>query len=109
MDNNKELELGILVTIRNNDTVPYYNFCKLFQKKWKIYCYRFNDLTGEGLFKISASDKIPGLYRYELTGKGKFRIMDLLTERNEEIKNTLTRLKQKNHFDTGPLLNASFG
>jgi len=105
MEQVKQLELGILITIRNNETIPTDEFHKLFDNNWHSYSVRFKHLTAEGLFIVSTIENSPGLYRYELTKKGKIRIMELLSERSNEIHIKLAQLKRKKVFDTVPRWN----
>ena len=86
MEYDYELDIVILVAIRNNDHVPYYKSHKLFEYTWHTYCYRFFELSNEGLFKIYCVNETEALYIYQLTPKGKFRLGELLTERDHEIK-----------------------
>ena len=102
MEYNKELEIVILINIRNNETVPYHKTHKLFDNKWHIYCYRFIELTREALFEIDPFYTVPELAGYKLTPKGKNRLSELLAQRNDEIKMNLAKLKSpgkaQNHF-----------
>jgi hypothetical protein len=98
MEYNKELEIVILINIRNNETVPYHKTHKLFDNKWHIYCYRFIELTREALFEIAP---------YKLTPKGKNRLIELLAERNDEIKMNLAKLKSPGKASDPFILNGT--
>jgi hypothetical protein len=105
MEYSKEMDIVILVTIRNNETVPFYKTHKLFDNKWHIYCYRFIELTHEGLFKICYLDAVPGLHGYELATKGKIRLTELLAERSNEIKKNLAKLERPTKAPDPRILN----
>ena len=105
MDYNKELEIVILITIRNNESFPYDKTHKLFDNKWHMYCYRFIELTHESLFEISCLNEISGLFGYQLTQKGKIRLTELLAERNTEIKKNIATLKHSTNASSFPSVN----
>jgi len=92
MDKRKTMELVILITISQNKKASANDFRHLFEREWKDYSLRFEELQPEGLFKITYP--IPGIPLYELTPKGKFRITELLDEREREIEVRLEELKQ---------------
>ena len=91
MDNSETLELEILITISQNKNVPIYHFQHLFEHKWKIYYPRFKELLSDEVF--SATAPITGMRSYELTSKGKSRITELIEQRESEINDRLSRLK----------------
>ena len=93
MDQAQQLDLLILIAIRNNDEIPTDEFHTLFDHDWHIYNARFKALTLAGFFTDSAVEQLPGTYRYELTKKGKHRITELLNERSNEISVKLIQLK----------------
>ena len=107
MEQVKQYELLILIAIRNNVTIPTDEFYKQFGDKWSVFSDRFNDLAAEGFF-IKAEQET-GLYRYELTKKGKHRVMELLNERSGEISAKLAQLKQRKHFKTFSRSNTFLG
>ena len=102
MEQVKQLELLILIAIRNNRNIPSDEFSKLFDQNWPDYSLRFNVLTTEGLFIHSTLEHMPGLNRYHLTRKGKLRITELLNERSSEISVKLAQLKQGKYFTPVP-------
>ena len=103
------MDLLILIAIRNNDKIPTDEFYKLFYHNWDVYNFRFKDLTVEGLFINSTLEHIPGRYRYELTKKGKLRIMEHLNERSNVIDVKLAQLKYGKDFSTVPGWNIFLG
>jgi hypothetical protein len=95
MEQAKHFELLLLITIRNNNKIPTDEFYKLFDDSWHIYSNRFRDLANEGLFMYSPLENMPGSYSFELTKKGKARIMELLNERSNAIDLKLVQLKNR--------------
>jgi hypothetical protein len=93
VENNKTSDLEILITISQNKNVPIYHFQYLFEQKWKIYYPRFNELISEELF-ISTTP-IVGLPSYELTSKGKSRLIDLIEQRESDITARLSHLQNQ--------------
>jgi hypothetical protein len=93
MDNINTLELEILITISQNKNVSSCLFHHLFEHKWKLYQPRFNELLYGGVFEIVTP--ITGMSIYNLTGKGKSRIKELLDQREEEIAIRLAQSKQR--------------
>jgi hypothetical protein len=91
MDNIKTLELEILIVVRQNRRVPTHHFYKLFEHRWNSYNAKFNELAADGLFETVA---ISGIPIYELTGKGRVRITELLEQRERDITVRLLHLKQ---------------
>jgi hypothetical protein len=91
MENSKTLELEILITVRQNRKVSTKDFYKLFEHKWKLYDYKFNQLIIEGLF---LPVRIADLPVYQLSSRGKTRIAELLEQREREITVRLLHLKQ---------------
>ncbi len=90
----KSLELDLLITISQNKKVPYEKFYQIFEDKWKLYSSRFDELKPKGLFKVSIQSS--ELTSYELTGKGKLRMMDLVNVRNYEIEiRSIQRIQNK--------------
>ena len=84
MDQAKRLELEILLTVRNNKTVPSRNFHELFEQDWNLYRSKFNELIVKKFLKISS--QIPGICVFELHVKGEYRIDELLAESAREIE-----------------------
>lgn len=93
MDNNKNLELEILITMRQNKKVPIDRFCNLFEHGWILYHTKFNQLMMEGLF---VPVQIADLSVYQLTPAGKARIAQLVEQREREITVRLLHLR---HFE----------
>ncbi len=93
MDNIINLELEILITISQNKNVPTSHFCNLFEHKWKIYQPRLNELVSDGV--INTTTPITGMQFYELSGKGKCRLGELIELRETNIKACQSRIKQK--------------
>jgi len=91
MDNNKTLELEILIVVRQNRRLPTHHFYKLFEHRWKLYKSKFNELATEGLFETVT---IAGIPIYELTSKGRVRITGLIEQRERDITIRLLHLKQ---------------
>jgi hypothetical protein len=100
----KHDELLLLIAIRNNRKIPIEEFYKLFDDNWHVYSNRFRDLETEELFIKSALEHLPGSYKYELTKKGKHRIMELINERSYAIDFNLVKLKHARELSkvTGP-------
>lgn len=93
MDNSKNLELEILITISQNKNVPTYHFHHLFEHKWKIYSSRFKELMDDEVF--STRTPITGMPYFELTSKGKSRITDLIEMRESEISTRLSQIQNQ--------------
>jgi hypothetical protein len=91
MENSKNLELEILITVRQNRKVPANDFHKLFEHNWNFYNSKFNQLITEGLFMPV---RIADLPVYQLTSRGKTRIAELLEQREREITLRLLHLRQ---------------
>jgi hypothetical protein len=73
MEKSKQMELEILVAIRNNPKTPADEFYTIFDCCWPEYRARVSYLYSQGLFVISRHEIIPGLNRLELTRTGKTR------------------------------------
>jgi hypothetical protein len=93
MEKGKTMDLVILITISQNKKVSTEDFHHLFEHEWKDYRPRFDEMAPEGIFKIVYP--IPGVAVsiYELTGKGKFMLTELLQEREHEVEEHLAALK----------------
>lgn len=92
MDNTKTMELEILIAVSQNKKVPTHQFYQHFEHKWKLYSSAFDELLFEGLFAASPVDDKTV---YELTGKGKVRITELIEQREADIHARLLLLKQE--------------
>ena len=93
MDNIKNLELELLIIVRQNTKVLIDQFHKLFDHKWILYHPKFNELLTDGYVDAV---KIAGMVVYELTSKGKGRINELLKQRESDVTIRLLQLKQQN-------------
>ena len=91
MEQAKNLELEILLTLRSNKTVPTRNFHELFEKDWNLYRPTFNTLIIKKFLKVSV--QIPGICVFELSKKGDERIDELLRERARRMKSTTFRIR----------------
>ena len=91
MEQAKNLELEILLTLRSNKTVPTRNFHKLFEKDWNLYRPTFNALIIKKFLRVSV--QIPGICVFELSKKGDERIDELLRERARRMKSTTFRIR----------------
>ncbi|HSZ32301.1 MAG TPA: hypothetical protein VK772_03275 [Puia sp.] len=80
MEKSKQMELEVLVAIRNNPKAPVDEFYKIFDCCWPEYRESMSYLYCQGLFVISKHETIPGLNRLELTRTGKSRETELLLE-----------------------------
>jgi predicted transcriptional regulator len=92
MDNPKSVELEILIAVSQNKNIPAHVFPQMFEHKWKLYNPTFNSLVQDGLFRIETNAGTSG---YELTGKGKARIIDLIDQREKNIQFRLSAMNQK--------------
>ncbi len=77
-------------------------FYKLFDDNWYVFSHRFKELETKGLFIISPLEHLPGSHKYELTKKGKLRIMELLNERSNAIDLNLTQLRNERNLAKVP-------
>ena len=102
MEQAKSLELEILLTVRNNKTVPTRKFHELFDQDWNLYRSKINELIVQKFLKISI--QVPGICVFELHSKGEYRIDELLNESARDIESTnsgilnLLRRFQLNEF-----------
>ena len=78
MEQAKSLELEILLTVRNNKTVPTRKFHELFEQDRNLYRSKINELIIQKFVRISAQE--PGICVFELNPKGEYRIDELLNE-----------------------------
>jgi hypothetical protein len=90
MENNKQMELEILIAIRNNQTIPADEFHTIFDDRWPDYRTSMVSLYNKGLLINSCHAIIPGLNIWELTGAGKLRISELLFERSNDLAKMLS-------------------
>jgi hypothetical protein len=94
MEKSEQMELEILISIRNNPNIPVDEFYKIFDCNWTIYRVFMGVFYNKGLFIISRHEVIPGLNRFELTWKGKCREKELLEERSKKISKSLSEQKK---------------
>lgn len=94
MDKSKQMELEILVAIRNNQNVPVDEFYKIFDCCWPEYRKAMGDLYNQELFIISPHEIVPGLNRLELTETGKRRETELLLERSNDLTKIISEPKK---------------
>jgi hypothetical protein len=90
MEKSEQMELEILISIRNNPNIPVDEFYKIFDCRWTTYRVFMGVLYNKELFSISRHELIPGLNRFELTCTGKGREAELLQERDREIAKILS-------------------
>jgi len=86
MEQAKSLELELLLTVRNNKTVPTRQFHELYEQDWKLYRSKFNELIVKKFLRICT--QIPGVCVLELNSKGEYRIDELFAESAGEIEKT---------------------
>ncbi len=86
MEQAKSLELEILLTVRNNKTVPARKFHELFEQDWNLYRSKINELIVQKFLKISTHGL--GICVFRLSSKGEYRIDELLTESAREMEST---------------------
>ena len=100
MEKLKEMELEILITIRNNETVESNQFYKLFENLWPEYRECISILYDRGLFINANLKDIPELKKYELTKMGKNRVSQLLNERSHAVHVKLANLRRSENLET---------
>ena len=88
MEQTKNLELEILLTLRSNKTVPTRKFHELFAQDWNLYRSKLNELIIEKFLKVSVQS--PGICVFELSKKGDERMDELLRENAIEVESTTT-------------------
>ena len=91
MDNSKNLELEILITVRQNKNIPINDFHRIFEYSWILYDAKFNQLIAE---RLIVPVQVADLLVYQLTNTGKARISLLIEQREQEITIRLLHLKQ---------------
>ena len=84
MEQAKSLELEILLTVRNNKTVPTRIFHQLFEQDCNLYRSKINELIIQKFVRISAQE--PGTCVFELNPKGEYRIDEFLNENAGETR-----------------------
>jgi hypothetical protein len=94
MGKSEQIELEVLIAIRNNQNIPVDEFYKIFDCNWPIYRMSMGDLYNKGLLIITRHEIIPGLNRLQLTGTGKCREMELLQELSNDLSKILSEPKK---------------
>jgi hypothetical protein len=100
MEKLKEMELEILIAIRNNETIESNQFYKLFENRWPHYRECVNILLDRGLFIQANFQAMPGLKKYELTKEGSNRISQLLSERAHAVHVKLAHLRRSKNIES---------
>jgi hypothetical protein len=100
MERLKEMELEILITIRNNETIESNQFYKFFGNRWPDYRECIGILFGRGLFINADLQDMPGLKKYELTKLGNNRVSQLLSERSHAVHVKLAHLRRSKNLET---------
>jgi hypothetical protein len=99
MEKLKEMELEILITIRNNE-IASNQFYKLFDDRWPYYQECISILSDRGLFIQADLHAMPGLKKYELTKQGNNRISQLLSERTHAVQVKLAHLRRSKNLES---------
>ena len=100
MEKLKEMELEILITIRNNETVESNQFYKLFENRWPDYRECVSILYDRGLFINADLRAMPGLKKFELTKQGNNRVSQLLSERSHAVHVKLAHLRRSKNLES---------
>ncbi len=100
MEKLKEMELEILITIRNNETIESNQFYKLFDDRWPHYRECISILYDSGLFTNADLQAMPGLKKYELTKQGNDRVSQLLSERSHAVHVKLAHLRRSKNLES---------
>ena len=100
MEKLKEMELEILITIRNNETIESNQFYKLFENRWPGYRECVSILYDRGLFINADLRAMPGLKKFELTKLGNNRVSQLLSERSHAVHVKLAHLRRSKNLES---------
>jgi len=100
MEKLKEMELEILITIRNNETIESNQFYKLFENRWPDYRECVSILYDRGLFINADLRAMPGLKKFELTKLGNNRVSQLLSERSHAVHVKLAHLRRSKNLES---------
>jgi hypothetical protein len=100
MEKLKEMELEILITMRNNETIDSNQFYKLFESQWPRYRECIGFLSDRGLFINADLPGLPGLKKYELTKQGNNRVSQLLSERSHAVHVKLAHLRRSKNLES---------
>lgn len=91
MDNSKNLELEILIIVRQNNRVSINDFYKVFEHRWNLYDAKFYQLFKEGLFvPVQLTEHCV----YQLTPMGQARIAELIELREQGVSVLLLPVNQ---------------
>ncbi|HZZ76242.1 MAG TPA: hypothetical protein VFE04_09960 [Puia sp.] len=108
MEKLNEMELEILIAIRNNETTESNDFYKLFDNRWPQYIECMRILSGRDLFLNVELKNTPGLKKYELTKLGNSRISQLLSERSHAVQVKLAHLRHSKNLQSSNRINPVF-
>ncbi len=100
MEKMNEMELEILIAIRNNETVTSNQFYKLFEDRWPYYRECTSILYDRGLFINADVQTMPGLKKFELTKQGNSRVSELLSERSHAVHVKLAHLRRSKNLES---------
>ncbi len=100
MEKGKEMELEILIAIRNNEMVESNQLYKLFEHQWPQYREYISILYDRGLFAETDLKAMPGLKKYELTKQGNSRVGQLLSERSHAVNVKLAHLRRSKNLES---------
>ena len=100
MEKLKEMELEILITMRNNETIESNQFYKLFGDRCAHYRECISILSDRGLFINADLQGMPGLKKYELTKLGNNRVSQLLSERSHAVHVKLAHLRRSENLES---------
>ena len=109
MEKLKEMELELLITIRNNETTESNEFYKLFENRWPEYRECLSILYDKGLFVNGDLQAMPGLKKYQLTKQGNDRVSQLLSERSHAVHVKLAHLRRAKNLESSQREHSQFG
>lgn len=109
MEKLKEMELELLITIRNNETIESNQFYKLFENRWPEYRECLSIIHGRGLFINGDLQGMPGLKKYQLTKQGNDRVSQLLSERSHAVQVKLAHLRRSKNLESSQKEHSQFG
>jgi hypothetical protein len=108
MERLNEMELDILITIRNNETTEADQFYTLFENRWPRYMECLRILSERRLFILTDFQNRPGLKIFKLTKEGNARISQLLSERSHAIHVKLAHLRHSKNLESSHRAHALF-
>jgi hypothetical protein len=100
MEKLMEMELEILITIRNNEEVESNQFYKLFENRWPEYRECVSLLYDRGLFINAGLKDMPEFKKYALTKIGNNRVSQLLSERSHGVHVKLAHLRRSENLES---------